>query len=85
MTGEECPGRTLTFQATFLSAPNSAGTFGSFEIPDPFGPRKRGQSSATIVDQEWNDIANANQQVLVTAIKPTTESFALACFGRSTL
>src|SRR5262249_24510486 len=45
--GDECPSPgTSAFHRTFLVADHSSG--GSFPsaVPDPFGPRKRGQSAA---------------------------------------
>ena len=44
MIGDENPCGSSTFQMTFLSGPNSAGSPFVSEMPDPFGPRKRDQS-----------------------------------------
>src|SRR4051794_9296314 len=43
-TGEEWPVGTAVFHTTFFSGPNSDGSPEVFEIPVPFGPRKRDQS-----------------------------------------
>jgi hypothetical protein len=43
-TGEECPAGTLVFQTRFLRGPISTGRFVEADRPEPFGPRKRGQS-----------------------------------------
>src|SRR5262245_58260608 len=43
--GEEVPLGTSVRQARFLSLPNSTGRPRVLETPEPFGPRKRGQSS----------------------------------------
>src|SRR5437660_7173213 len=45
-TGEDLPGRTGAFQTRFLAGLNSVGKPDSLEIPEPLGPRKRGQSCA---------------------------------------
>ena len=44
-TGEECPCGTAVFQRTFFAGPNSAGRPVADEIPVPFGPLNRDQSS----------------------------------------
>src|SRR5262245_12777119 len=45
MIGDERPLGTGTFHFTFFSGPNSTGGFASSAMPDPFGPRNRGQAS----------------------------------------
>src|SRR5258708_4035076 len=45
-TGDEWPGGSGVFQTTFFSAPNSLGRLVEVESPEPFGPRKRDQSSS---------------------------------------
>ena len=42
-TGDECPAGTGAFHTTFFVGPNSAGRFAVYEMPVPFGPRKRDQ------------------------------------------
>src|SRR5690242_6476003 len=44
--GDECPLGVLAFQSTLWPRLNSEGSPRSGEMPDPFGPRKRGQSDA---------------------------------------
>ena len=46
ITGDERPKGTSASQTLFFSAPNSAGSPVELDAPDPFGPRKRDQSSA---------------------------------------
>src|SRR6266576_269057 len=47
-TGEELPPGTFAFQSRFIFGPNSIGRPRASETPDPFGPRKPGQSEATV-------------------------------------
>src|SRR5262245_55201623 len=47
--GDECPLGSSVFQATFLVADHSVGTFASLEIPWLPGPRHWGQFSAESV------------------------------------
>ena len=48
-TGEECPGGRAVFQTTFFAGPNSSGRLLVSAIPEPFGPRNWGQSSAAAI------------------------------------
>ena len=50
-TGDECPAGTDVFQSKFLAGPNSTGRPVASDTPEPFGPRKRGQSSAPAARQ----------------------------------
>src|SRR5436190_24066651 len=43
--GEDRPKGTTAFQTTFLEGPNSTGRPLEESIPDPLGPRNRGQSA----------------------------------------
>ncbi len=57
-TGEEWPGPTATFQERFFAGPNSTGILEFCEMPDPFGPRNCGQSSASAENQHATKIAS---------------------------
>src|SRR5262249_48295958 len=48
-TGDDFPRRTGVLQTAFFSFLNRMGNPVSFETPDPFGPRKHVQTSASIV------------------------------------
>src|SRR5690242_20970404 len=51
MIGDEFPAGASTFQINFFFRPNSTGRPRASETPEPFGPRKRGQSPAIPVRQ----------------------------------
>src|SRR5579864_1459540 len=64
-TGEDFPGRVGVRQRTFLCLPNSVGKLLSVETPEPFGPRKRLQSSAGAETMSVNS-RSGNHRVLGT-------------------
>ena len=62
--GDESPSGTGTFHLTFFSAPTSIGGFSSVAMPDPLGPRNRGQGAELSAPRTGQLMTNASNTAI---------------------